>query len=192
MESSHSLTRYQENNVNMEVIELFSKFPIDLSLSTGRSPGLHVSQIYSDLEDILFAPRKTDNPLWSQLGFVWEILLESAFKKALGIRPGEYTLDGIIGSPDGVNYRDGYIEELKVSWKSAKRPIESIWRYMTQVKAYLKMTGLRVVRFRVFYVNGFYDGEGPYYRDCFITFTQEEIDNNWEMLNSHAKSKGWL
>ena len=175
----------------MEIIYLDSEFPMDLSI-TDRSPGLHVSQIYGDLEDILFAPRKTNNPLWAQTGFIWEILLELAFKQALGIRPEEIHLDGIACSPDGIKWEDGYIEEYKLTWKSSKKPIESRWKWMTQAKAYCKVTGLNTVRFRVFYVNGDYSYEGPEYQEAIIVFTQEEIDNNWEMLKSHAKSKGWL
>ena len=176
----------------MEVINLNEEFPKDLSLLTNRSKGLHVSQIYGDLEDILFSPRKTNNKLWATVGFIWEILLELAFKEALGVRPGELELDGIIGSPDGINWEGGYIEEYKLTWSSAKKPIESKWKWMTQVMAYCKMAGLTVVRFRVFYINGDYSFEGPIYKSAFITFTQEEIDTNWQMLVNHAKAKEWL
>ena len=48
----------------MIVTEISTKFPTDLSQLTDRSPGLHLSDIYTDLEDILFAPRKTENRLW--------------------------------------------------------------------------------------------------------------------------------
>ena len=176
----------------MDVINLNSEFPKDPSLLTDRSPGLHVSQIYGDLQDILFPVRKTNNKLWATGGFIWEILLELAFKHALGVRPGEILLDGVACSPDGINWKDGYVEEYKFSWKSSKKPVESRWVWMCQAMAYCKVTGLNVVRFRIFHVNGDYSFDGPIYKDCFITFTQEEIDNNWAMLIAHARSKGWL
>jgi len=176
----------------MVVTEISQDFPMDLSQGTGRTPGLHLSDIYGDLEEVLFSPRKTDNKLWMQVGFLWEELLTMAFKSSLGVRPGEVTLDGVIGSPDGINYTDGYVEEFKSTWKSAKRPLESIWKYMVQTMGYCKMVGMTVVRFRVLYINGDYSYQGPIYKDSFVVFERQEIDNNWNMLISHAKSKGWL
>ena len=145
----------------MIVTEISQEFPTDLSITTDRSPGLHLSDIYTDLEDILFAPRKTENKLWMQVGFLWENLLTLAFKDSLGVRPGEVKLDGVIGSPDGINRKENYVEEYKATWKSSKRPLESIWRYMVQTMGYCKMTGMTMVRFRVLYINGDYSYQGP-------------------------------
>ena len=176
----------------MEFIELNNPFPADLSLVTNRSPGLHVSQIYNDLEEILFPIRKTDNPLWCQVGFLYERLLELAFKDALGVRPAEVECDGIIGSPDGIDYENNWIEEYKCSFKSAKRTVETMWKWQVQTMAYCHMCKLNVVKFRVLYLVGYYRGEGPIYRETLVVYTNTEIQQNWTMILDHGRSKGWL
>ena len=177
-----------------QLIPTDNKFPVDLALKVDRSPGLHLSTIYGDLETILFNPRKTDNPLWAQVGFIWEELLTMAFKSALGVRPGEFRYDGVIGSPDGVCYDLGYIDEYKCTWKSAKKTIEDMWKWQAQTKGYCKMVGngITTVRFRVLYINGYWDGNGPVYRDNYVVYEESEIEDNWIMLINHAKSRGWL
>lgn len=158
-----------------------------------RTPGLHLSQIYNDIENELYNPRKTDNPLWAQVGFLWEEVLTLAFKFVLGVRPNEVFYDGIIGSPDGYSPDNGYVDEYKCTWKSANKGIETKWKWHTQTMGYCKMIGgINVVRFRVLYINGFYNGEGPVYEDTYVHYDSVEIDNNWRMLTDHAKNKGWL
>lgn len=209
-------------------------------LKEGRSEGLHLSQIYSDLETELYpnpsylskknvvgAGSNTgsstgnnagSNPLWAEVGFLfeealtllpkvpaslilgheienlWETALTAAFRERapLTIRPGEVELDGVIGSPDGINFSDYSLEEYKCTWKSVKTTPDQIWKWMVQTKGYCKMLDMTRVLFRVLYVMGDYKHSGPIYREFWLEFSQEEIDMNWEMLINHAVRKGWL
>ena len=180
----------------MECVELDIKYP--LTGSGDRSlDRLHLSDIYSDLENILF-PRTgpsgdMNNPLWAEVGFLWERVLGTALKEHIGQRPGEVELDGIVGSPDGYDPAIGVLYEYKCTWKSAKNAHpEKIWKWMTQVKGYCKMLGVNTVQFHTLYVVGDYRGSGPIYKSYLMVFSDREIEENWAMLINHAKSKGWL
>lgn len=179
----------------MDFVTLDTEFPL-----TG--PGdrtldrLHLSDIYTDLENTLF-PKTTNadmtNPLWAEVGFLWEALLSRVLADHCSDRPGEIELDGVVGSPDGYDPSTGIVDEYKLTWKSIRNAHpENVWKWMVQTKGYCKMLGSTTVRFHVFYVNGDYRGSGPLYRSYLFTFTQREIDENWQMLISHAKTRGWL
>jgi hypothetical protein len=169
-----------------------------------RSKGLHLSDIINDIERVMY-PKEYErtqgmtNPVWAEIGFKWERVLDlenrfsAAWKDGLGKRPGEIVRDGIIMSPDGECVADGYIEEYKCTWKSAKKTPVDIWRWMVQTKAYCYGMGVNVVKFRVCYVNGYYDfNEGPVRKTFLIEFTDEELEGNWSMIVNHAKSRGWI
>lgn len=179
----------------MEYIDLNTQFPLS-------GPGnrtidrLHLSDIYTDLEKTLF-PKSTSadctNPLWAEVGFMWETLLSTVLTDHCTERPGEIELDGIIGSPDGFDPHTGILDEYKATWKSIKNAHPSnVWKWMVQVKGYCKMLGVNTVRFHVLYVVGDYRGSGPLYRSYLFCFTDQEIEENWSMLVNHAKARGWL
>lgn len=179
----------------MDFVELDIEFPL-----TG--PGdrtldkLHLSDIYTDLDNTLFPKTSNadmNNPLWSEVGFLWESVLSRALADHCSPRPGEIELDGIIGSPDGYDPETGILDEYKCTWKSIRNAHpENVWKWQVQVKGYCKMLGATVARFHVFYVNGDWRGSGPIYRPYLFSYTQREIDENWQMLVQHAKAKGWL
>lgn len=179
----------------MDFIELADEFP--LTGSGDRSlDRLHLSDIYTDLEQMLF-PKSTNaditNPLWAEVGFLWERVLSSALADHCSKRPGEVELDGIVGSPDGHDPDTGVVDEYKCTWKSIRNAHpENVWKWMTQVKGYCKMLGADTVRFHVLYINGDYRGSGPLYRSYLFSFTQLELNENWAMLVNHAKNRGWL
>ena len=179
----------------MDYIDLDLQFP--LTGSGDRTLNhLHLSDIYSDLEQTLFPKTsKADmtNQLWAEMGFLWECLLSKVFAEHCTERPGEVELDGVIGSPDGFDQTTGILDEYKATWKSINNAHPSkVWKWMTQVKGYCKMLGVNTVRFHVFYVMGDYRGSGPLYRAYLFSFTDQEIEENWSMLINHAKAKGWL
>ena len=157
-----------------------------------RSPGLHVTKIIKAMEEEVFHKKYANWENAMYIGFIWEELLSLAFREYLGKRPDELELDGIAGSPDGIDFENWILEEYKCTWRSAKTPPWEIWKYMTQVKAYCKMLDTRVVKMRILYLNGYYDGKGPVYKCYLISFTQLEIEENWIMLVNYARSKGWL
>ncbi len=177
-----------------------------------RSKGLHLTDIISSLEKKLDLGFKGDGfkdlGLTGEIGFWWEDVLETAFSKRHSVRIGEVSLDGVAGSPDGVCLDPGFIlndgtviadpaddlvlEEFKCTWKSAKHALADNWRYMTQVKGYCHMLGFNIVVFRVCYLFGFYNGEGPMYREGYIQFSQRDLKANWKMLIDHAKEEKML
>lgn len=179
----------------VDYIDLDIKFPLT-GPGDRTTDRLHLSDIYSDLEQTLF-PKSTNadmtNQLWAEAGFLWESLLSRVLADHCSERPGEVELDGIVGSPDGFDQSTRVVDEYKLTWKSTKNSHpKDVWKWMTQVKGYCKMLGASVVRFHVFHVNGDYRGSGPLYKSYLFSFTEREIDENWSMLTNHAKMKGWL
>ena len=182
----------------MNIIQTSDKFPLDLTTAEDRTfQKLHLSTIYTDIEKKLFGgPRETNNPLWAQTGFLWERALADAFQREHPyiIRPGEVELDGIVGSPDGIDLKDNILEEYKCTWLSTKNASPGqVWKWITQTKGYCKMLGLKECRFRIWYINGDYGKNfGPQYKEFLAQYTQSELDENWDMITSHAKDMKWL
>lgn len=131
---------------------------------------------------------------YSELGFIFETLLEQSWKERLGIRPGEIECEGVVGSPDGLSVSPygPCIEEYKCTWSSSKKQPHEEWRYMMQVKAYCYMTGVKTVLFRILYINGDYKPPMPQYKTYLYEFDQEEIDTAWSMLRNYGLSVGIL
>jgi len=185
----------------MNIIELDDPFPIDLTTAPDRTfHKLHLSTIYTDIEKKLFGgPRITDNPLWAQIGFLYERVLADCFQEKYPniFRPGEVELDGITGSPDGIDLDCDpmYLEEYKCTWLSSKNTIQDMWKWKVQTMGYCKMLGLRDCRFRVLHMNGDYGRKteyGPQYKSYIVNYAQSEIDENWDMILNHAKAMKWL
>lgn len=140
---------------------------------------------------------ESDFPLCMFLGMAFEDKLATQYPDML-YHIGELSLDGIAGSPDGItlfpgtkdyeNLGDGCVEEFKLTWKSARHPLEhpNNWMWLTQVKAYCKMLPCLCARIHVVYVNGDYSYERPgmpcMYRVYAIRFEQYELDQTWRML----------
>jgi hypothetical protein len=114
-----------------------------------------------------------------------------------GLRPGELSLDGIAGSPDGflTDINDDFEEvdfliENKLTWKSSKLDPTEMQHWMMQVKGYCKMAGLNWVRFYVFHVNGDYKPPRPCTKFWELYFTQAEVDQNWKMILNN-REEAW-
>lgn len=163
-----------------------------------RSEGVHLSHVLTYIEEQL--GKKYENNSGGQnymaMGFVWERLLEVALNEPENpniIRPGEQCLNGIYLTPDGYNIADGCLEEWKCTWKSChpeRSPIDGpkFQRWFWQQMGYCKALGLTKSRLRVFYINGDYGANRrpmPFQYD--ISFTQSEIDDNWDMVLAHAE-----
>jgi hypothetical protein len=175
-----------------------------------RSSGVHVSDIYRDLEHGLNGNRPADSELsplerarlgnYRMLGFAWERVLGYAMAECfIGgsiIRPQPLLVDGISLSPDLFDVERCELGEMKCTWRSMRRAesdLEGNFRaWFWQMKAYCKALGCTAAVLRVFFVNGDYAQSGPKPRMWRIEWTQEEIDDNWRMLVAHARGKGWL
>lgn len=164
-----------------------------------RSDGVHLSHIIRDLEETLYPGRFKNTSSWdlnaaAQSGVFFEVALEAAYRDMFAVDVGEVELDGIIGTPDGVNFDDdgAYVEEYKLTWRSSNKTPLDIFHYRTQGMGYCKMLGLDRAMYRVLYLNGDYKGSGPIYRVYMIQWDQWEIDENWDSILCHAKYRGWV
>lgn len=185
-------------------IEVVSKTIPELRFQPPRSEGLHLSTIIADIAiQMGFFEDKPLNPVRGALGFAWELYLENSWCIENGVyRPGEVVCDGIAGSPDGLGTDDEghfFLGEYKHTWYSTNKNFEDMWYFQAQTKSYCWMlsasTGdlVDTVRMPVAYVNG--DYKHPYepeYADTKITYTFDELHDNWRMITSHAVAQGWL
>jgi len=157
----------------------------------------HLTDVIHDLQNSLGWGYDHSKPFGDskyvvmEVGFLWEDLLTRVFADRMAHRPDEVTLDGIVGSPDGVGPDpDGIepmvLEEYKATWRSNRRsPLED-WYWMTQTKSYCKMVGATVVIMRILYLMGDYKGSGPQYRVSRIVYTEKEVDDNWRVIVDHS------
>lgn len=173
-----------------------------------RSPGLHVSQIYYDIE--LTVRANSREPMeekelffYRAGGFVWERIFSMALAqghvagKAPGdiVRPGELEIDGITGSPDGFDLKTGRVIETKGTWKSSRKfdHLEKyFWVWLVQQKGYCKYLGTTEAELYSFHMMGDYRGSGPLPRAALLQFSKFEIEENWNMLRNHARKRGWI
>jgi len=157
-----------------------------------RSPGLHLSDVleYVGKELGLVRGRGNGAPkenYW-ETGFMFEDVLSLVLGDRLGQRPEEVTLDNIIGSPDGIGFcpdRGIVLEEYKATWKKMPMPQDlDNWRWQIQIKSYMRMCGITsgYCLLRVLWLNGDYRPPAPQYREYWLSFTEEEIEKNWEMI----------
>jgi hypothetical protein len=166
-----------------------------------RSEGLHVSTIIQSMLRDMDAKKygsdqdKAKQALFWQWGFAFERVMERAFaeNRIDVLRPGELEMDGVYLTPDGVSLDDGANDEIKVTWRSPKGfPYDQKWwNYITQFKAYCRVLGTNTVRVRKLYAVGDM-GRLPSHEAWELTFTNDEIEKNWQLLLRHAKQKGML
>jgi hypothetical protein len=114
-------------------------------------------------------------------------------------------LDDVHGTPDGldpdpaepgwvlVNAAEACLESYKATWRSSRGTDElsvfadKFWTWHMQEKAYAKMAGLNSCRWIVLWVCGDYRRPiGPQALECRVTWTQAEIDDNWDAMMMHA------
>ena len=168
-----------------------------------RSQSVHLSAIYRDLEAQFAKQRNdlTEEELnhYRSMGFLWEWTIERALAESLQdwacFRPGEVELDGIVGSPDLVDFQLEMVVDTKATWRSARKldALEKyFWPWLVQLKGYAKMLKFRKGRLLVFCVNGYYKPPRPCIRCFNLEWTQREIDENWSMITTHARRKGWV
>ena len=123
-------------------------------------------------------------------GYLWEVALSRAFGEKAAVRIGEIELDGIAMSPDGYT-RDSdeekVIEEYKCTALSSTNPPSDNWKWMMQVKGYCKALGALKCIFRILYHVDIMRHPESAYGVFLLTFTQGELDENWEAVLNHAK-----
>src|ERR1700730_3643209 len=126
------------------------------------------------------------------VGYAWEDLVAQSLAPVFGgeyVRTGEIELDGIVGTPDGLELTGMAVDETKATWRSSRRDISTdFWSWMVQVKAYAHMLQLTRVSLLVFFVNGNYADSGPQGKKFDIEFTDRELDDNWRMITANARA----
>ena len=150
-------------------------------------------------------------PLVLAVGLAWEDwLAKRVFPKeypGMIYHPGKVEHDGVVGSPDGIEYSSSQgivVHEVKWTWKSAKRgerdeiQKEVLWWW--QLGAYCHM--LRAVRgeLHVLWINGGYEdwgevrggrkGPNPEYMVYEAEWRGMELRRNWEMLKEEEAGEG--
>jgi hypothetical protein len=163
-----------------------------------RTSGVHLSGV---LKPMVIAAGKLklngrgelpddEFPMVMALGMAFENWIVGLYPDLVW-QPGEVSLDGIIGSPDGYSLIDDVptVEEFKCTYKSqytrANILDETAW--MWQQMGYCKMQPALQSRLHVFYVNGDYRPPSPQYRTYLIQYTQAELDKMWAAIlkNKH-------
>ena len=167
--------------------------------SHARSDGVHLSQIIRDLEETLYPNKYAGTTHWNlniaaQVGVMWELVLERAYRDLFAVDVGELICDGVFGTPDGVGFDDDgpYVEEYKATYKGSDKSPVDVFHYRMQGLGYCKMLGVDRVMYRIIHLMGDWKGSGPQYRVWMIHWDQQEIDETWQSLLNHAKYKGWL
>lgn len=188
----------------MSNIRLIREGVPNLLPMTNRSPGKHVSHIIHSLCVNLghYVPDDAPNTVRFELGNALEHAVIDRYTlddPDRYIRPGEFEVDGVHGTPDLLDLYDEAVEECKLTWLSTKHEVDSqkFWHYWVQLRAYCYMVGLTmgdgwsIGRLHVCFVNGNYkygdDGSGPVYKVWECRFTKEELEKNWRMLLKHSE-----
>lgn len=143
------------------------------------------------------------------IGLAWEEWLAQQLPDVLD-HPGEMSLDGIYLTHDGESLDHIYTErgpalvprvhEYKTTYKSLRSlqssdgwNLESQWMWTTQLKCYCKALSTRHARLYALFLCGDY---APPIRPQFcvwdVEFTQEEIDENWDLITAVARQEGGL
>ena len=162
-------------------------------------PRSHVSYVIRDLCTNLGHYEATDgpnpNPSLMELGSTFEDVVAEGLANRFArsnpdkfVRPGELERDGLIGTPDLMDFDDWAMIEVKLTKMSARHGIESdkFWKYWVQLKAYCHMIGCSTGRLHIGFINGDYRGLEVDYQVWEEEFTPNELIANWRMLvNQH-------
>ena len=200
-------------------------YPINLRPTTtnkmwlARTPGIHLSGVlrrcaqsakildYDDgptLDEIISSTPldqvgRSGILMRILLGYAWEDYMAKHITASVpGFipQPGELTLDGIIGTPDGVVIEPDFsmvMHSFKWTFASSNTPITDKQMWLWQEGCYLKMASALVGVFcntavyHVCHVRGNYKGIDPQYIATRVEFAPAEIEGYWNMVqrNKH-------
>lgn len=183
-----------------------------------RSPGVHMSDLIrpaaiaaglfeADDELAQLPPgQRFPQPAINRMcaGLAWEEWLAKRYAGRVIFHPGEVMLDGVAGSPDGISWDTNnrvFVHEFKLTWKSANKPTQRCWYWVSQIQAYL--LGLQAIvqpmggtigggYLHTYHVMGDYRGSGPIYRVMYLEFGQMELVENWAALMQYHPGRTGL
>lgn len=168
-----------------------------------RSGGLHLSTVLRDIAATIGKSKDsaTDDQLnwYASGGWLWEHIWDMAHAKAIEdgtmTNPGEFSCDGITGTPDRIDWTRPAVIELKCRWQSI-RMFDSLeknyWQELMQIKSYCWMTGIHEADLIIFYVAGDWRPPVPGVRAANLQFSERELRESWEQVIGHARKRGWL
>jgi len=188
-------------------------FPVLRNQSLNRSPGIHLSAILWSVRLTMFKERYLQDdsggkdgigPRMMELGCMWEEALEREFAASRSniFRPGEFVIDGVACSPDGLEMNGAItLHEFKATNKS-RRTVErellsgavtnpSLWYWMHQIRFYLYATGSHRARLHVIYMHGSWGlGKGmfPEYRVYDLDFDQGEVEGTVALVLANRQA----
>lgn len=175
--------------VTVEPLDL-TKLALSEEQSRPRTSGVHVSSVIRHIvhtsgiqKDSGFT--EDDLDAFAVIGRLWErVLADALYTPPRYDRPGEIEKDGILGSPDAVDFEECAVREMKVTWVSAKRFEERVkFRlYCWQAGAYCHMLDWPRCIFDVLHVRGDYTTGVPIARQYKVLWTPQELKGNWAML----------
>lgn len=160
---------------------------------TGRSEGIHVSEIIHDICVRMghYEPREM-NRARAELGNALETAIAIRMQEEEPdryIRLGELTLDDIHGTPDLYDQVDNADTEIKLSWMSMKNGPGStkFWKYEAQNMSYCRMLDLTRGKLHVVFVDGEhkYDDDGSRWREWHYRYSKRELSQHWTMMCRH-------
>lgn len=134
------------------------------------------------------------------IGLAWEEYYIPTILGPMGVadHPGEMFVEGIYMTHDGESLDVVLSErkknviitchEVKATYKSTKTvgDMTEEWLYLTQIKAYCKGLGTRFAKIHILFLCGDYKYPIKPQLKCWqLEFTQQEIDDNWELLTDY-------
>lgn len=179
----------QETEVILQWTDLEKRVPKTRASTMVRSSGVHLSGIIkptlqqAGLMDIY--DDSDEMPLVVMLGMFFEEGIVTLYPDMIW-QPGEVSLDGVVGSPDGITPGPPItqLEEFKLTRKSQRRGqgvailSEKLW--MWQLSGYCHMLGLLQARLHVLWDCGDYkERRWPIYSTYTIGFTEDELKRFW-------------
>jgi len=185
------------------IVEPFEAPPLILPEDPDRPKGLHVSQIYTRiLQEVDTRYKKQTAMPWLKIagGLALERQIEKVIHHILpgtSFRPNAIQKDGIWVMPDHVVMDPWRGREFKMTWYSMKKdcPWDDVyWVWRVQMMAYAYVLETLMYELWVLFVNGYYPwgAPAPVLQAYMLTFTEQELQENWHMLVQHAKLWGWL
>ena len=168
-----------------------------------RSPGLHLTDIIRDIAATAGlgkdSAEQDDLEWYASGGWLWERCWDLAHADAITtgtiINPGEFSCDGVVGTPDRLDTESWELWELKCRWMAAWK-FQQLEKYffleIMQCKSYCHMVGATVCNLCVFFIAGDWRPPVPKCECVKLEFTERELTENWNQVISHSRKKGWL
>jgi hypothetical protein len=178
---------------------LSSEIP-NLLPSRDRSPGLHHSDVLSDLcVSLGHYPKSELSMSRLQLGLAFEDVIADRYARhdpGRYFRPGEMDIDGLPITLDLFDCKRNGPDELKLTWMSSAHPptSEKFLRYRWQVMSQCIASHSNRGRRHVGHINGDYKNFAVDYRVWEEVFSAQELDDHRTMILRHRDRmlrEGW-